>query len=319
MFMLTTALAACAGPAASPVGPRALVGRILDDHGQLRSQGWRYLRGAISPDGQSVAFLGGDPQGRSRVGLAREGTPVAITPTDLDMTDFAWMPDSRSLLVDYTVRGEGGRRLDACDIIGLDGHVIRRIAIDKPLRTSGTASIAVSFNARMAIMAATPADAPDAPADLVQLNLDSGATSILLHTPPDDLATPVYLGDHELVVTGGLAVTATQGANGWAGVVDLTTRKIRRLTGPDQVVGVAAALPAGKEVVYEAAPGSTPFRARGIWRVPLTGGEPSLLVQAEAMSPSINPDGEWVLVTEVGTPVAGGALRLVPIHPPLRR
>jgi hypothetical protein len=120
MFLLTAALTACADPAGSPVGPRALVGRILDDQGRLEAQGWRYLRGAISPDGRSVAFLGGDPQGRSRVGLARAGKPVAISPTDLDMTDFAWMPDSRSLLVDYTVRGEGGQRLDAFDIIGLD-------------------------------------------------------------------------------------------------------------------------------------------------------------------------------------------------------
>jgi hypothetical protein len=244
---------------------------------------------------------------------------VAISPTDLDMTDFAWMPDSRSLLVDYTVRGEGGQRLDAFDIIGLDGHVIRRVPVDTPLRASGMASITVFPNARMAIMAATPADTPNAPADLVKLDLDSGMTSVVLHAPPDDLATPVYLSDHELVVTGGLVVTATQEANGWAGVIELTTQKIRMVTGPDQIVGAAAALPAAKEVVYEAAPGATPFRARGVWRVLLTGGEPSLVVQADVVSPSVSPDGEWVLVTEVGTPVAGGALRLVPVHPPLRR
>jgi Tol biopolymer transport system component len=48
--------------------------------------------------------------------------------------------------------------------------------------------------------------------------------------------------------------------------------------------------PDGKWVVYT----GDAYTARGIWKVPIEGGEPVRLIDAEAWHPAISPDGRWI-------------------------
>src|SRR5438132_2081082 len=87
-------LATACGVPKPDVPSSPAVGKSLDGQGILQSDGWSVFQGLLSPDGRQVAFWGMDSHANSAVGIARRGKPVAITPSSLKASDFAWMPDS---------------------------------------------------------------------------------------------------------------------------------------------------------------------------------------------------------------------------------
>jgi len=50
--------------------------------------------------------------------------------------------------------------------------------------------------------------------------------------------------------------------------------------------------PDGKDVIYES------WMRQGIFKVPLTGGEPLQLISGSAFEPSVSPDGKLLAVTK---------------------
>ncbi|HEX2049041.1 MAG TPA: hypothetical protein VHJ34_00235 [Actinomycetota bacterium] len=302
--LLALVLAAACGPL-SGAGGRG----PLEAGGRLAPGGWILDRGAFSPDGRRVAFVGVDPDGNQRAGVAADGGSVeAVTPEDWTVVDFAWMPGSESLLV---VRH--GERGDTLAIVGVDGEVVRMVDVDRPFGAGR--GMVVSPDGDYAIVSMQEPVALERPADLVRLDLATGATTNLTRTPRLTEDYPSWAGRDRLVFTSGHLVVDVLEPNGAVEVVDLDGGDRRRLTPRDHVAGAATASPDGSTVVYSAFVGGD-RRTQALWAVPTDGGEPRRVSAVSAHYPSYAPDGERVLVALVGGVGADGGLGLVQVARP---
>lgn len=61
--------------------------------------GWDlFYHAAFSVNGD-IAFLGEDPDDNTRIGISEDGIPKPVSPEGIHPSDFAWMPDGKSLLI----------------------------------------------------------------------------------------------------------------------------------------------------------------------------------------------------------------------------
>ena len=297
---------ACGAPTPDVAASPAL-GESLDAQGTLQSGGWIIFRGLISPDGRKVAFWGVDPHSNVAVGVARKGKPVAVSPPSLKASDFAWMPDSASLLVSYHVGTH-----DEFAVFRLDGTKVRDILPQTELRNDFENGIGIRPDGKVALVAAMPTGAGAKAARLVELDLTSGKTTNV--TTSSDLSEdfPSYIDEHQVVYVSGKL--NSPGNPPQLKLLDLSTGQTRTLSKTRQFVRSASTSHAPTQVIYDA------FASGGgsqlsLWSVSLGGEAPVQLTGEGFTWPSVDFSGHWVLVTEVGSPLHPGALRLLRVTP----
>jgi hypothetical protein len=303
LFLLVTAC----GVHQPDVAASPAVGKSLDAQGALQPGAWRIFRGLLSPDGRQVAFWGIDPIANPTVGIAQQGKPVAVTPPSLKASDFAWMPDSASLLVSYHVDSH-----DDFAVLRLDGTKVRDVIPQDALRNDFENGIAVRPDGKVALVAAMPPGTGARAAHLVQLDLTDGKTSNL--TPTSDLSEdlPSYVDEHQVVYVSSMLNSPDYAPQ--LKLLNLDSGHARTLSDTSQFVRSASVTHPASVAIYDAfasGGGGSP----SMWSVSLDGKAPVHLVGEGYTWPSVDQSGSWVLVTEVGSPGRRGGLRLLPVKP----
>lgn len=300
-------LATGCGVSQPDVAASPAVGKSLDAQGTLQPGGWRIFRGLLSPDGRQVAFWGIDPNANPAVGIAQQGKPVAVTPPSLRASDFAWMPDSASLLVSYHVGTH-----DEFTVLRLDGTKVRDILPQTGLRNDFENGIAIRPDGKVALVAAMPPGAGARAARLVELDLASGKTSNV--TPTSDLSEdfPSYVDENHVVYVSGMLNSPDYAPQ--LKLLDLDTGQTRTLSDTRQFVRSASVAHTPSRAIYDAfaSGGGGPL---SLWSVSLDGKAPVHLAGEGYTWPFVDQSGTWVLVTEVGTPGRRGGLRLLAVKP----
>jgi hypothetical protein len=250
--------------------------------------------GAFSADGE-VAFIGVDDDNQPRVGTADGGKPRGVSAKGIEPTDFAWMPDGKSLLIsDRSPDGSGDRLV----VYDLSGKRLR--VVPTKLRFQAGNGMAVRPDGKVAVVAAQEPSDFDIPSDLVEVDLSTGGSRNLTSTPDLAEELPVYVDNETLVFSAGKIVGLTQGPNGWIGVLDVGSGAVRRLTPDDQAAGSAAVVGGGSAVVYDAFP--PPNRdQQALWWVPLSGGQPTMLFPLDGRRPASFANSNTILYAKTGT------------------
>lgn len=265
--------------------------------------GWDPWNGAFSPDGENVAFFGFDPANRPRIALLREGRAVPVTDPDLLPSDFAWMPDSSSLLVAF---GPATKRTQLA-VVDLAGKILRLVPIELSFGVNQS-GMTVNRKGTVALVSASAAGPLDTPADLIQLDLQTGMATYLTRTPDVHETWPQYLGGDEVLFTAAVLSTSVEVSGGWAGILDTRTGNTKRITGDGFSVETATAAPSGSLIVFD----SYPFR--GLWSLKLTSNAPpEKVANGRVRWPSFRPDGNAVLAKEIGSPTESGDLLLIDV------
>jgi Tol biopolymer transport system component len=234
------------------------------------------------------------------IGIGRHGKPEAVTPADVQASDYAWMPDSQSLLVSYRV---GDR--DELAIYTLGGRLVRGIHPTIAFRNEFDNGMTVSHDGKVAVVAAMPPGSGTKTAELVRVDLATGEARNLTNTPDLSEDYPSFVGDARLIFVAGVPNSPTAAAPKLL-VLDLGTMATRVLSQPSQIIRSAWGGYTGK-VVYETSVGDGNFT---LWTTGVDGGQPERLQGTGYTWPALDPTGRWLLVSVIGTPVRHGSLRL---------
>lgn len=270
-------------------------------------RGWAAIDyGAFSPDGK-IAFIGWDDEDNPRVGVADGAKPVPVNPPGTEPTDFAWMPDGNTLLISDRSQDDSGDRLAVYDL-----HGKRLRTIPATLRFQAGQGMVVRKDGEVAVIAVSEPGQFDTYTELVEVDLLTGATRNLTNTPEVAEDWPVYTHDGQLLFRGGVLLSDAEGPNGWIGVLDLASGRVQRMSPPEQAAGRPAVVFGGSVVLYDAFP-PPERREQALWLVPLAGGEARRLQLVNGSLPAAHPNGDKVLVAEVGVPGSPGGLRVIPL------
>lgn len=297
--------AACHGGGPVPAGP-------LRDDGTLSSkqQGgrWGWDFGVLSPDRTLVAVVGEAPQDREGVGIAAHGKVRTVTGQQVVADDVAWLPDSRELVLAYQrdrddILAEEAERFA---VIDTDGRVVRDIAFHAPLRAAEGKGMTLAPDGRHVVLGMRPVGDRNANADLVEVDLTTGAARTLMVSPDVDETGPSFLPDGRVLVLARRTDPAE--TDTWRlEVVDLRTRRRTPVSADGESPSRGALLP-GPVVVY-ALSGDTP----GLRAVDLRTGRRTSLPDADVNDPTADPDGHHVLGIVPPHGATPGPLRLVPV------
>lgn len=264
-------------------------------------------RGSYSPDGKTIAYRRVTKGEFARVGVGVEGDakPHWITPTAIDATDFAWLPDSNRLLIAFRPHPADplqGARSERFAVFDRSGRRVRSIRLDRPLRVEST-GIAVAGDGRTAVIAAAGPGRLDVPTDLYTVDLATGGTRRLTKTPSRSEINPVFVNSSEIAFT---AAADPKAASGSIAMLTLSGGAVRTLSLPDQYATAAALWPAKSALLYSGF--GRDDGDRGLFSVPIAGGKPHLVLSGEFDYPSLSPDSRLVLVSVVGHPGGFGRL-----------
>lgn len=220
-------------------------------------------KAAYSPDGASIAVLTADG-----VGIATKGQVEVFTRPGAQIVDFAWMPDSRRLLVMEGPVGTG-----FVVVVDLKGEVVAAEELSPSFAVGSGFGIDVDPSARRAVTVAVTRDplGQRDRRDVVVTELQTGATRTLV----DDEAIesrPAFLAGEEIVVT------ERRGRDSVVAVVNLNTGGRRLLSPPTERAAVVNVIGRGEAITY-----TTRGRGGGLslWRVPTAGGTRTLLDRFE--------------------------------------
>lgn len=294
------AAAGCGGGQATPIS-RASGPPIPDASG--------IDRGSFSPDGRTVAYRGVSRGEFARVGVGvgRGGSARWVTSTRIDATDFAWLPDSRRLLIAFRRHPRDpleGARYEQFAIFDLQGRLLRRVAVDRRLRVEST-GLAVAPDGRTAVLAAAGPGRLDVPTDLFRVDLATGRTVRLTNTPTVYETNPAFVSPSALALTKSVELKS---ANGAIALLQLATRRALPLTPPAQYATAAAAWPHHRQILYSAS--DRAGGSRGLYAVGLSKLRRRLVLGGAFDYPSASPDGRRVLVSVLGQPGAFGRLEV---------
>ena len=286
------------------VGLGFLLWRQSSGGGGLGSEGWSVTRALPSPTGSDVAFLGTPRQGdvlRTRLVLAG-ADPAELSPSGVQARSFAWLPDGESLLLAYS-DDVGSEHPTRFAVIGTDGSVVRRLEPDRQgIVESG---IAIEPDGQRALLPAREMSPYIGPTDLWRLDLSTGAVEVVSSEDTDGEAQawPTFVSQDEVVLASGKPISATEGANGWIGRLDLETDSVERLTDEAMTADFPSITPGGEYVVFEAFPGNERSK-RGLWYAPIDGSAaPKLLIERlPGRAAALEADGRSVLVVDAGAP-----------------
>jgi hypothetical protein len=305
-LMSTVALAlsgSCALP--GPGGPTLPpVAQALGGRDTLDTAKWRVFRAAISPDGRNLAFLGMMGIGTFRLARVTNGSIVPLTPGTLDVSDFAWMPDSASLLVASHV-GQS----ETLAIYGLDGVRRREIAADRAFANDFENGMTVRSDGSVAVVSAMPPGDEVRPGVLLEVNLTSGGTRALIAGDGFNRTQPVYVSPDRLVyVEGKLDVSP-----GTLYELTLSTGQRRRLSTAVEAVGVVSGAEGSRTVIYTSESSGTTGGVK-LMAVDLGSGGRTPLTARDVSRPALDPSGKWFVATDIGTPSERGhILRLLQV------
>jgi hypothetical protein len=259
--------------------------------------------GRWSPDGRHFALLIDHVLVGGTVELADDNRRT-ITNTDLDVTAFAWMPDSQSLLVAYAEpRRVLGQSLDApthtpLAVVALDGTVTKRINVTPQLR------VWYGISVRQDGAIATIGGGPPGPAgfdfdsSLWTIDLSTGDTSELPVNTNGPIFDPSYI-DGEVVVA------MVNGPDGIGGTddnhlvaVNTTDSTTWRVTPTDDQVTAFSVRPCAGTVVYSSSGKLRGYGDLPVYERDLHGESPSHPVgRILAGDVFANPDGNDMYYT----------------------
>lgn len=241
-----------------------------------------------------------------------------ITPRDIDVADFAPMPEADAILVSYKPSSDELTEgpdppFSSFAIYDLSGRRLQTIKSPRKW-IDAQAGMAVRPDGRMAVVGSLTRD--QLQADLVEFALDGSMMRNLTNTAKSCEGPGQYLDSETLLFDSGICATAGGPEDGWIGTMNLRTRAVRKLTPDSQVAATPSAAPGSDLVVYEAYPTEGIREERGIWAIRPDGSERRLLLPVSGVYPSLHPKGDRVLYLEVGAPGEPGRLRLATLPTP---
>jgi len=247
-----------------------------------------------SADGQHVAFFAYDDDLVGRVYLAVEGEAVAVTPPELDITTFGWMPDSGAFLVAH--KDEPADPLDYLSpaptelaVVGLDGKV-RRVVPTPELDIRYGIDVA-SDGVRAVVSGGPSVSGLDFPGRVMLIDMDSGAVTELPEEPGYAQSNPRFLNDRTVVY--------------WSRMIDaedrhlvsieLETAQLSRIdTGELVPFDFWSVMPDGEHVLFQSWTEAVPddFNS-GFWSVDVQGHLSQVAFNGlrDAQQFDIHPDG----------------------------
>lgn len=238
-------------------------------------------KAAYSPDGSHIAVLTADG-----VGLAVGGQVKPLSRSGAQIVDFAWMPDSKRVLV-----MEGPASTGFAVVLDLEGEIVAAEELTPPFAVGSGFGIDVDPTSRRAVTVAVirgPLGGGDR-RDLVVADLQTGAT----RTIADEVALeskPAFIAGDDVVLT--------ERRDGTSGVVlvNLGTGGRTALSPAGEQAAVVNVIDRGAAVAYVT-------RDRGgrlsLWRAPVDGGARTLLDRFDAGQAvvAVDPSGRRALVS----------------------
>lgn len=253
----------------------------------FREDGWTFRYVLPSPDGRHIAFLGSDINGPigDQVGLIEGRGVRQISLSRYWALDFAWMPNSKALLIAYG-NVPGADRLAEFD---LSGHIIRRIPVRKRFMCN-EAGMTISSDGKRAIIAAQHPSASQEPIYLQWVNLRTGAVTYLPGKPIG--------GDPNILSSDKVAFVGQTGIDIAVMVLDLGTGRARWITPLTQTVdSLGAGHPHGVLIYGLLSDDPHP----GIWLTGIEHGPPvQVHAGADLVDPVLLPSGNAALAVDVG-------------------
>ena len=245
---------------------------------------------SFSPDGKRFAYVGGGFLGTSHVAVVEDGRPRKVTPPDVEVSGYAWMPDSASFLVAH-----GPLARDDLSVFDLKGRQVRAIDLDVAIEIQG--GLTVRADGKVAVVAAEAPSIMTEPSDLLEVDLDTGRTRPLLSTPDIDESEPVFVGE-QIVIEEWPRVDAPR-RPGYVSLFDPSTGRVERRTPDGMSIFGFAPSPDGRFFVLDA---STHGRQDRMYRaVPTEGGEPVPLHDG-AGAFALHPSGTRLVIATTNAP-----------------
>jgi len=239
---------------------------------------------ALSPDGELVAYDWGGPDGDNLDIYVKAVTPgarpVRLTENPADESYPVWSPDGRRIaflrdtgdsMAIYTMPWPGGQERKLIDLRG----VYWAAGFEVPSLSWSPDGQRLAFAEKLA---------EDEPARLVEVSLDTGKTRSLADPPANTQGDlyPTFSPDGRLLAFARSAVGVFGGWDVWVQSADgggdarqVTRGRYSSLTGLEW-------MPDGSEILI-----TTIERGEGIFRVPLSGGDPTPVLGAGAGYPSV--------------------------------
>lgn len=192
-------------------------------------------RGLFSPDGRRVAVLDD-----TAVAQAEGGKLRPITPPAGRVVDFAWMPDSASVLV-----AEGPIPTGQVSVVDLAGKVKGTARLDPSIGFGSGYGMSVDSRGARAAVIAVERDAIGGRerTDLAVIDLTTGAVSVLA-TPELNERQPVFVDDETIVFLEGDESNAER-----VMLVDIASQKRVPLPGTRNPVALLGVTDDGRVVV----------------------------------------------------------------------
>jgi hypothetical protein len=259
------------------------------------------LYAAYSPSGE-IGALGYDPRFRLRLRV-QEGERWRTVELPAALSDFAWMPDSRSILAAV------GKPMKPSSlmVVDLDGELQSSIQPTDPLVIEETGMV-VQPNGQAAIVAAVDQRARRAGTDLFRIDLEDGSVRRLTETPSLREEYPVL---NDSIVYYSAASIDRSGSSIFRSP---TTDGEAELISPAEYWFDRPAVGAGSSTVYASGfPLSSPLSWEVYRRVETTDPTPFTGIEGPLRWVTISPDGREFTATEVAGPGEPGWLVTMPI------
>jgi hypothetical protein len=243
-----------------------------------------------------------DPRFRLRLRV-QEGEGWRTVELPAALSDFAWMPDSRSILAAV------GKPMkpSLLTVVDLDGVLQSSIQPSDPLVIEETGMI-VQANGQAAIVAAVDQRTRKAGTDLFRIDLEDGSVRKLTDTPSLREEYPILVDD--IVYYSAVSIDRSGSS-----IFRLpTTDGEAELISPPEYWFDRPAVGAGSSTVFASGfPLSSPLSWEIYRRVETTDPTPLTGMEGPLRWVSVSPDGRELTATEVAGPGEPGWLVTVPL------
>jgi hypothetical protein len=242
--------------------------------------------------------VAGAPDAILALGIVEHGRIRRISKTDVLVSDVAWFPDSKHLLLAWVKFGEDGAETpQRFSIIDARGHTVRDVPYRGNLIAAEDASLTLLPDARHVLLGMRPVGQWTALGDVTEVDLESGAARAVLASPGVDETSAKYLADGRMVLRARTTDVWGQRTNR----IELFNPRSNRRTvvsraseGPSRF----ALLPGPPAVVVYYSTGGD-GSTLGLWAVNLEGGTHRRLSEEPFHNPTADPDGRHVLVARL--------------------
>jgi serine/threonine protein kinase len=243
-----------------------------------------FLPGAAwSPDGQTIAcpaggFTGGYYRSVAVINVA-DGTQKILTSHKWnDVQRVAWLPDGEAVVT--TAQERGGDQYQLWQISFPEGEA-RTLTND--LSDYHLVSLTADAGALVSVVSETTSNIWLVP------NGEWNTGRQLTSSKSNGVSSIALVGDGRIIYE------SRTGGNSDLWIMDADGRNQKQLTDDTYSEGSASVTPDGRYIVFGSRrPGTQ------IWRMDIDGGNAKLLIDSPGFSPTISPDGKWVVYTTFG-------------------